>query len=398
MSLLRDKNILIAVSGGIAAYKTTFLTRLFIKAGADVKVIMTPSAKDFVTPLSLSTLSKNAVESELIVDENWNNHVDIALWADLIIIAPATANTISKMVGGLANNLVVATYLSSKCPVYVAPAMDLDMYLHPSTKQNLKQLSANGNKVIEAAHGELASGLSGQGRMAEPEDIVDFIVKDIQEQLPLHGKTILISAGPTYEYIDPVRFLGNISSGKMGYALAEEASKMGADVILVSGPSCIQLKNNRIVLKKVISADEMYAEMHKYYQKADVTIMAAAVADYKPAEKHQQKMKKTADELEMKFIKTKDVLKSLGEKKDKQFLVGFALETENEQENAKTKLSKKNLDAIVLNSLREEGAGFQTDTNKISILSSDGLVSNFALKPKPEVANDILNFIVDRIS
>ena len=398
MISLNDKKVLIGVTAGIAAYKIAFLVRLFIKDGAEVKVVMTPKAKEFVTPLTLSTLSKNDVIISFTDKESevWNNHVDLGLWADFMLIAPATANTLSKMAHGQSNNFLLATYLSAKCPVYVAPAMDLDMYRHPSTKKSLEKLNTFGNVVIPVGNGELASGLSGEGRMAEPEEIISFIKRDIAKQLPLNGKKILITAGPTYEAIDPVRFIGNHSSGKMGYAIAEEAAKLGAEVILVSGPSSLQLKNDGINRVDVVSAKEMYDAVHIYYKEVDVAIAAAAVSDYRPMTKATQKIKKSDPKLTLELEKTQDILLSMGEKKQNQFLIGFALETENEVENAQKKLQKKNLDFIVLNSLQDKGAGFQQETNKVRIIDKDK-VQSYELKSKEKVAKDILKELVDRL-
>lgn len=398
MISLNDKKVLIGVTAGIAAYKIAFLVRLFIKEGAEVKVVMTPKAKEFVTPLTLSTLSKNDVIISFTDKESevWNNHVDLGLWADFMLIAPATANTLSKMAHGQSNNFLLATYLSAKCPVYVAPAMDLDMYRHPSTKKSLEKLNTFGNVVIPVGNGELASGLSGEGRMAEPEEIISFIKRDIAKQLPLNGKKILITAGPTYEAIDPVRFIGNHSSGKMGYAIAEEAAKLGAEVILVSGPSSLQLKNDGVNRVDVVSAKEMYDAVHLYYKEVDVAIAAAAVSDYRPMTKATQKIKKSDPKLTLELEKTQDILLSMGEKKQHQFLIGFALETENEVENAQKKLQKKNLDFIVLNSLQDKGAGFQQETNKVRIIDKDK-VQSYELKSKEKVAKDILKELVDRL-
>ena len=400
MSVLSGKKIVLGVSGGIAAYKTASLVRLFIKAGAHVQVIMTPSAKDFVTPLTLATLSKNPVYSSFYNqnDDNakWNNHVEIALWADLILIAPATANTISKMVDGNCDNLLLATYLSAKCPVYFAPAMDLDMYKHPSTINNFKALSNYGNIIIPAETGELASGLSGEGRMAEPENILKFIEEDLKSNLPLKDKKILITAGPTYEAIDPVRFIGNHSTGKMGYEIANEAAKMGAQVILISGPSALKVENTSITLISVTSSEEMYNQATKYFDEVDVAIAAAAVSDYKPKEIADQKIKKKSDSFSIELVKTKDILFSLGERKINQFLIGFALETENEIENAIKKIKSKNLDLIVLNSLNDEGAGFGTPTNKVTFIDADFNIEPIELKSKNAVAIDILNKVIQK--
>jgi len=398
MSVLNGKKILLGVSGGIAAYKTASLVRLFIKAGAHVQVIMTPASKDFVTPLTLSTLSKNPVYSSFFNPEDedgvWNNHVDLALSADLMIIAPATANTMSKMTTGNCDNLLIATYLSAKCPVYFAPAMDLDMYKHPSTISSFTALKQFGNIIIPAESGELASGLSGEGRMAEPENIVAFLEADLESKLPLKGKKILITAGPTYEAIDPVRFIGNHSSGKMGFDIANEAAKLGAQVVLVAGPTHLKVKNPSVEVVNVISAKEMFDACHLYYNEVDVTIAAAAVADYKPKVVSEQKIKKAADDFSIELEKTKDILASLGAIKKNQFLIGFALETQNEIENAKLKIQKKNLDLIVLNSLQDEGAGFKKETNKVTFIDKSFNIEPMELKSKEAVATDILNKVV----
>ena len=395
MSVLSGKKILLGVSGGIAAYKTATLVRLFIKAGAHVQVIMTPASKDFVTPLTLSTLSKNPVYSSFYNDEEqeaeWNNHVDLGLWADLMVIAPATANTLSKMVNGNCDNLVIATYLSAKCPVYFAPAMDLDMYIHPSTVQNFTALKSFGNFIIPAETGDLASGLSGQGRMAEPENIISFIETDIENKLPLKGKTILITAGPTYEAIDPVRFIGNHSSGKMGFDIAKSAAHLGASVILVTGPTNLEVNNIFITVINVVSSQDMYDACHRYYNDVDVAIAAAAVADYRPKTIASQKIKKAADNFVIELEKTQDILYSFGLQKKQQFLIGFALETENEIENAKAKIQKKNLDLIVLNSLQDEGAGFRKETNKVTFIDKNFKIEPMLLKSKEAVADDIIN-------
>ena len=398
MSVLSGKKILLGISGGIAAYKTASLVRLFIKAGAHVQVIMTPASKDFITPLTLSTLSKNPVFSSFYnqddENEKWNNHVELALWADLMIIAPATANTLSKMTNGSCDNLLIATYLSAKCPVYFAPAMDLDMYKHASTIANFTLLNQYGNIMIPAESGELASGLSGEGRMAEPEHIVAFIEDDLNRKLPLKGKKILITAGPTYEAIDPVRFIGNHSSGKMGFDIASSAASLGASVILISGPTHCKVSNSLINIIPVISAEEMYQACHQFYADVDVVIAAAAVADYKPKNVALQKIKKAADSFVIELEKTKDILTSLGLEKKNQFLIGFALETENEIENAKLKIQKKNLDLIVLNSLQDEGAGFGKATNKVTFIDKNFFVEEMELKSKEAVADDILSKIM----
>ena len=402
MSVLSGKKILIAITAGIAAYKTASLVRLFIKLDAEVKIVMTPASKDFITPLTLSTLSKNPVHSAFYdtKDENelWNNHVDLGLWADYMLVAPASANTLSKMANGTCDNLLLATYLSAKCPVYFAPAMDLDMYIHPTTKENLEKLHSFGNVVIPATSGELASGLIGEGRMAEPEDIVSFIENDILLKLPLKGKKILLTAGPTFEAIDPVRFIGNHSSGKMGFAIAKVAANLGAEVYLISGPSHQQITHSLVHRINVVSADEMYNAAHQYYNEVDIAILSAAVADYSPKKTATQKIKKKVSALEIELLPTKDILASLGKIKQHQFLVGFALETNNELENAKRKLKRKNLDAIVLNSLQDKGAGFATDTNKITFIDKDLNEKSFDLKSKVEVAKDIINEILNKIN
>ncbi|WP_241330490.1 bifunctional phosphopantothenoylcysteine decarboxylase/phosphopantothenate--cysteine ligase CoaBC [Chryseobacterium arthrosphaerae] len=394
------KKILIAVSGGIAAYKIHFLIRDFVKKGAEVQVIMTPDSEHFVTKLSLSTLSKKPVYSDFYGDNGtWNSHVELALWADVMIIAPCTANTLSKMVHGACDNLVIATYMSAKCPVFIAPAMDLDMYVHPSTKKNLELAESFGHTVIPAESGELASGLTGQGRMAEPATIFATVERFFAEGVQtrsLEGKTVLITAGPTYEAIDPVRFIGNHSSGKMGFSLAEEASKRGAKVILISGPSVQTLNDPNVELHKVTSAKEMLAKVFEFYDRIDIGIASAAVADYAPKEVAKEKIKKNDDNLTIELVKNPDILKTMGEKKTHQFLVGFALETQNEEENAKGKLEKKNLDMIVLNSLRDEGAGFKNDTNKIKIFTKTEK-KEFDLKSKDDVARDILNFVESQL-
>ncbi|GLB51211.1 phosphopantothenoylcysteine decarboxylase [Neptunitalea chrysea] len=398
MSFLSGKKILLGVTGGIAAYKTTYLVRLFIKAGAQVQVVMTKNAKEFVTPLVLSTLSKNPVYSDFVKDTHsgeWTNHVELGLWADLMLIAPATINTLAKMATGDSDNLLLTVYRSAKCPVYFAPAMDLDMFKHESTKNTFKILESFGNNMIPSESGELASGLVGEGRMAEPENIVAFLEKDLAKHAPLHGKKVLITAGPTYEAIDPVRFIGNHSSGKMGYAIAEEAHRLGAEVILVSGPTHMQ-PNAPVHLIRVTSAQEMYDAVHEYYSAVDIAILAAAVADYKPANVAEQKIKKSTSTLSIELAPTKDILASLGDTKSKQFLVGFALETENELENAKGKLTRKKLDAIVLNSLNDKGAGFGKPTNKITFIDADS-VTPFDVKSKDEVAKDIFNEIIIRL-
>ncbi len=401
MSVLSGKNVLLGVTAGIAAYKTSFLVRNFIKAGANVQVVMTPASKDFVTPLTLSTLSKNPVYSTFYdkEDENeeWNSHVDLGLWADLMIIAPATANTLSKMAKGTCDNLLLATYLSAKSTVYFAPAMDLDMYKHPTTQLNIEKLQSFGNVFIPPTSGELASGLDGEGRMAEPETIVTFIEDHFLSNLPLQGKKVLLTAGPTHEAIDPVRFIGNHSSGKMGFALAKHAASLGAEVVLITGPTSLSIDNSDIKRVDVISAQDMYDAVHQNYKNSDIAIFAAAVADYKPKIIAGQKIKKKEAVMQIELVPTKDILASAGKIKKNQFLVGFALETENEIDNAKSKLNRKNLDLIVLNSLQDKGAGFRSDTNKITIIDSAENIISYDLKSKEEVAVDIFNEILKRI-
>jgi phosphopantothenoylcysteine decarboxylase/phosphopantothenate--cysteine ligase len=399
--MLGGKNILLGITGGIAAYKTTFLVRLLIKAGAQVKIVMTQSAGSFVSPLTLSTLSKNPVLTDFINEEDgsisWNNHVELGLWADIMLIAPATANTLSKMANGVCDNLLMATYLSAKCPIYFAPAMDLDMYQHPTTKASIEKLTSFGNNLIPAESGELASGLHGEGRMAEPENIVQFLQDHLAEGLPLKGKKVLITAGPTHEAIDPVRFLGNRSSGTMGFELAKKAADLGAEVILVSGPTGLSIEHTSIKLVWVTSAQEMYDACHAHYATTDIAICAAAVADYRPKQVAKEKIKKEDGGLTITLERNPDILLSLGESKIHQFLVGFALETQNELENAKGKLQRKNLDGIVLNSLKDDGAGFGSGTNKITFIDKNLQIKTFGLKTKPEVASDIWEEIIARI-
>lgn len=405
MSVLRGKKIVLGISGGIAAYKTASLVRLFIKAGAEVQVIMTPASLDFVTPLTLATLSKNPVYSSYFNTPNpalqedhttWNNHVELALWADYMLIAPATANTLSKMAQGSCDNLLMAVYLSAKCPVYFAPAMDLDMYKHPTTIANFSSLTSFGNILIPAESGELASGLIGEGRMAEPEHIVAFMEADIAKNLPLHGKTVLITAGPTYEAIDPVRFIGNHSTGKMGFDIAQAAIQKGAQVILVTGPTHLQLDHPACTLIRVVSAAQMYTACHNHYATVDVAICAAAVADYRPQTTSNQKIKKSATEFNLQLEQTQDILASLGACKNQQVLIGFALETENEIPNAIAKIQKKNLDLIVLNSLQDEGAGFGKDTNKVTFIDHLSQLSPLPLQSKEAVAAHLINLIIEK--
>ena len=401
--MLKGKNILIGVTGGIAAYKTATIIRLLVKDGADVKVIMTEHAKEFITPLTLSTLSKNPVITEFFNPENgnWNSHVDLGLWANLFLIAPATANTMAKMAAGIADNLLLTTYLSARCPVFVAPSMDLDMLSHPSTTINIETLRAFGNQIMEPTIGELASGLSGKGRMAEPEFIVEEIKSFFTKKKnykPLKGKRLLINAGPTREPLDPVRFLSNYSSGKMGIALADAAAGYGAIVELVLGPVSLSPKNSSIEIINVSTAETMASECIARFADCDIAILAAAVADFTPIEVLNTKIKKDETELVLRLKPTTDIAATLGKvKKASQVLVGFALETNNELDNAKTKLLRKNLDIIILNSLREDGAGFGHDTNKITIIDRNNNIDNFELKSKEEAAKDILDKIVEII-
>ena len=393
--MLQGKKILLGITGSIAAYKSILLVRLLVKAGAEVKVVITPSAKDFVSPLTLSTLSRNPVLSELFDETSWSNHVMLGRWADVMLIAPLSCNTLAKMANGQCDNLLLAVYLSATCPVVVAPAMDEDMWKHPSTRINLDRLSSYGNKVIPVEKGELASGLYGDGRMAEPEQILAFLEHNFFLTGQLTGKKALVTAGPTYEPIDPVRFIGNHSSGKMGVAIAKELHARGADVTLVMGPSQIEWESNGIRVEKVTTAAEMYDRCDKLFENTDIAVMSAAVADYTPVSTATEKIKKKDNQLTVELSKTKDILKHLGEKKKKgQVLVGFALETNNEKENAREKLNAKNADLIVLNSLQDSGAGFGHDTNKISILSKSGEEFNYELKSKQEVAKDIVDTII----
>ncbi len=399
-AVLYGKKILLGVCGGIAAYKTAFLVRLLKKQGAEVQVVLTPAALDFVTTLTLSTLSENPALSTLTNDTEatqWNNHVDLSLWADFMLIAPTTANTLSKMANGTVDNLLLAVYLSAKCPVFFAPAMDLDMYKHPTTLKNIKILKSFGNILIPAEKGFLASGLEGEGRMAEPENIILFLENYFLENLPLRGQKVLITAGPTYEAIDPVRFIGNHSTGKMGYALAEVAAQNGAEVVLVSGPSFLQAKHPLIETIQVTSAEEMLTECLQVFDAATVAICAAAVADYRPKNIATQKIKKNETNFTLELEKTTDILYSLGTKKQQQYIVGFALETENEIENAILKIKKKNLNLIVLNSLNDAGAGFATDTNKVTLINNKFEIQPLALQSKTEVAYQIINTIIENI-
>lgn len=393
--MLKGKKIIVGVTGSIAAYKTAYLIRLLVKEGAEVKVIMTSLAKEFITPLTLATLSKNPVFVDFFNPENgdWNSHVSLGLWADVYIIAPATANTIAKMAVGVADNLLLTTYLSARCPVFVAPAMDLDMFVHPTMRSNLEILKRNGNHIIEPSTGELASGLDGKGRMEEPESIVMYI-DDFFTPKKMVEKNILITAGPTYEMIDPVRFIGNYSSGKMGFALAETCAKQGAMVTLVTGPVSISAKHKNIKRINVESAEEMYKIVTSKFNEMDGAILCAAVSDYTPVTTSENKMKREKENLSIELKPTKDIAAALGKnKKSEQFLVGFALETENEELNAKKKMESKNLDFIVLNSLNDPQSGFGFDTNKVKIIHRSGLQKSFELKTKREVATDIINEI-----
>ncbi|MCU0367728.1 MAG: bifunctional phosphopantothenoylcysteine decarboxylase/phosphopantothenate--cysteine ligase CoaBC [Cyclobacteriaceae bacterium] len=396
--MLAGKKILLGVSGSIAAYKSALLVRLLVKEGAQVRVIMTHSAHDFITTLTLATLSKNPVLTEFTAEKNagtWNNHVELGLWADLFVIAPASANTLAKMTHGTCDNLLLAVYLSARCPVWFAPAMDLDMLEHPSTQNNIQTLKSYGNKIIHPGVGELASGLIGAGRMAEPDEIVEKIKIHFTKSNVLKGKKALVTAGPTHEALDPVRFIGNNSSGKMGYAIAEELADKGADVVLVSGPTTLTLSHPKIKIIKVNSADEMYQACISNFDPTNIFVLAAAVADYKPATQAEQKIKKTDTTLSIELIRTRDIAAELGkQKKETQFIVGFALETENEKENAIKKLASKNFDLIVLNSLNDKGAGFGHDTNKITLISKKGETTEFSLRSKKEVARDIVNAII----
>ena len=393
--MLNGKKILLGITASIAAYKSAFLVRMLIKSGAEVKVIMTPSSTDFISKLTLSTLSKNKVLVDLFDEDSWANHVMLGRWADIMLIAPLSCNTLSKMANGQCDNLLLAVYLSATCPVIVAPAMDEDMWHHQSTKQNVQKLIDFGNKIIPVAKGELASGLVGDGRMAEPETILKFIEDCLTVSKSLSGKKVMVSAGPTYEPLDPVRFIGNHSSGKMGLAIAEELYARGADVTLIMGPSSINLPENGINSVRVNTAEEMHAACTKQFDKSDIGVMAAAVADYTPVKVAPTKLKKNSDELLIELKKTKDILKNLGENKSsKQVLVGFALETNNEREFALGKLKSKNADMIVMNSLNDEGAGFGTDTNKITIFDKSGKEFNYELMSKKETAKNIVDTII----
>lgn len=392
---LKGKKIVLGITASIAAYKVPILVRLLKKEGADVQVLMTPSARDFVTPLTLSTLSGRSVFSLPFnsVDGSWNSHVEMGQWADLMIFAPLSAATLAKMANGISDNLLTTTYLSAKCPVFFAPAMDLDMYAHPTTKKNIETLLSFGHTMIEAQTGELASGLCGAGRMEEPEKILEIVVEHFKKKSSFSGKTILMTAGPTYESIDPVRFIGNYSSGKMGYAIAMELLERGAKVHLVSGPVQMNISHPNLNLQHVKSADEMYEQALRYYGDADIAILSAAVADYRPRNTKSSKIKKSEFSLNVQLEPTVDILKTLGENKKGQFLMGFALETDHERDHAQYKLEKKNCDAIVLNSMNDKGAGFGHDTNKISIFGKKHLPIDFELKSKKDVAKDICDYL-----
>lgn len=399
--MFRNKKIILGVSGSIAAYKIAFLTRLLIKEEAEVQIIMTQAAKEFITPLTLATLSKKPVLSEFVKDQTgtWNNHVDLGLWADIILIAPATAHTLAKCANGICDDLLTAVYLSAKCPVMFAPAMDLDMYVHPSTIENLRKLQSFSNQIVKSNFGELASGLLGEGRMAEPEELMEILAKHFSENTILKGKKILITAGPTQEPIDPVRFISNHSTGKMGYAIADKFAKAGADVTLVSGQVALKSPDSTINLVKVRSAKEMFEASKLYFEDADIIVLSAAVADYTPSVVADKKIKKKEETFNIELTKTVDIAKTLGAtKRPEQLMVGFALETDNEVENAIGKIKSKNLDMIVLNSLQNAGAGFGHDTNKISIIKRDGTMIDFDLKSKQDVAVDIVAVISEHLA
>lgn len=400
MSPLQQKKILLGITGSIAAYKSALLARLLVKAGAEVQVVMTETAKEFITPLTMATLSKRPALSNFVKNEagEWNNHVDLGLWADAFVIAPTTAHTLSKCANGICNDLLTAVYLSARCPVFFAPAMDLDMYQHGSTMENLQKLTRYGNYILDAEHGELASGLTGTGRMAEPEHILTALEKHFSQIPTLKNKHILITAGPTQEPIDPVRYISNHSTGKMGYAIAQAFAYAGANVTLVSGPTTQPVPDTAIQLIKVRSAQEMYEATHQAFPSADIVILSAAVADYTPAYPADRKIKKKEAHFNIELTKTVDIAATLGQqKREGQIMVGFALETDNELENAVGKLKSKNLDLIVLNSLNDKGAGFAYDTNKITVIEAGGTVHHFELKSKTEVAQDILKLVASKL-
>lgn len=406
--MLKGKKIILGVTGSIAAYKAAYLTRLLVKEGAEVKILMTELARQFITPLTLATLSKNPVLTEFFNSDNgdWNNHVDLGTWADVYVIAPATANTIGKMASGICDNLLLTTYLSVRCPVFIAPAMDLDMFKHPATQKNLHILAERNHQIIEPATGELASGLEGKGRMEEPEMILkalrNYFEKPSAEkkksELSLKGKKILVTAGPTHEAIDPVRFIGNYSSGKMGYALAEVFTAAGADVSLVSGPTALKVPENIYDFIPVTTSDEMYQVCSKIFPSTDIAVFSAAVADYKPESIADEKIKSIVPKQSLQLVKTVDIAQELGKQKNtNQIIIGFALETEQETDHATDKLKRKNMDMIVLNSLKDEGAGFGHDTNKVTIIDKDNKIRNFGLKSKREVALDILHLLLEKM-
>ncbi|HAC24702.1 MAG TPA: bifunctional phosphopantothenoylcysteine decarboxylase/phosphopantothenate--cysteine ligase CoaBC [Cytophagales bacterium] len=397
---LEGRKIVLAVTGSIAAYKSAHLVRLLGKEGATVKVLMTPSAHDFITPLTLSTLSKNPVLTSFSEGKQgeWNNHVELGLWAEVMIIAPLSANTLGKMVQGICDNLVLATYLSARCPVIMAPAMDLDMLQHPSTLQNLEAVARFGNHLVEPGVGELASGLIGKGRMAEPEEIVDYLITFFRQQNRLAGKTALVTAGPTHEAIDPVRFIGNNSTGKMGYAIAEALAASGAEVQVVSGPTHLALEHPRVSITRVTSAREMYDACQQKFPTTQIAVLSAAVADYRPVVQAQSKIKKSGENITLELTQNPDIAAELGrQKKAGQFVVGFALETDNERANAEKKLATKNFDLIVLNSLRDAGAGFGHDTNKVTVMGKEAFVREFPLKSKKQLAYDIVDTIIQHV-
>lgn len=395
MTNLQGKKILLGITGSIAAYKAAFLTRLLIKSGAELQVLMTPAATNFIAPLTLSTLSKKPVFTEVSSEASWNNHVELGLWADALVLAPLTATTLGKLSHGICDNMVAAVYLSARCPVFFAPAMDVDMWQHPTTQENVKRLQSFGNQLIPVEHGELASGLVGEGRMAEPEHIVSFLDDFFGQKQDFAGKKILITAGPTYEPLDPVRFIGNRSSGKMGVAIAQAAARRGAAVTLILGPSKLLPSEPNIQLIKVETAQQMYEAAVQHFRNSDIGILSAAVADYRPKEAALQKIKKQGENLTIELIENPDIAAALGKtKQDGQLLIGFALETQNEEQNAKLKIEKKNFDLIVLNSLNDSGAGFDLHTNKITLIGRDNKLQKFELKSKTAVAEDILNEIV----
>lgn len=399
--MLSGRKILLGICGSIAAYKAAVLTRLLVKSGAEVKILMTQASKDFITPLTLSTVSKNPVLSEFQnpATLEWNNHVALGLWADALVIAPASANTLAKMAHGICDNLLLASYLSARCPVFFAPAMDLDMLNHRATVSNIEKLQSYGNLLITPTHGELASGLVGFGRMAEPEEILEILTQHFRQSETLKGKNALVTAGPTFEAIDPVRFIGNHSTGKMGFAIAEALAGMGASVTLVSGPTSLKSVSQSINVVPTTSASEMHEACLRFFPFSDITVLSAAVADYRPTSIAPQKIKKTEDTLTIELTKTADIAFELGKlKRADQLLIGFALETENEKANARKKIVSKNLDLIVLNSLNDKGAGFGNDTNRVSIIDNQNKIKDFPLKPKQEVARDIVDSIIERMN